>query len=423
MTVLESDNAARLHHRSPGITVIYNELKSSRKNRILDLGASSGASFSFFAHLSCNIRFENLGDFFATTDTTNLENDQIIELLGNYLSRFNPNEKFDVVLTWDMFDYLDLPVIEWLIKRLSASFSPNTLLHSVRSVSKCIPPTPKSFQVTDQYQLNIKSVGAPQLRQYPCHNTAKLLKHLPHCYMENSYLNYDGMVPSLTETVMRFEPNRSVAVRRQTSDELAPGKHYNDQQSAYRKLSHRSLALASVFNRLSSDANVLDLGLKNKNNYDFLYGCTHNVYAENIFQTLNLPQNRSADRQLKPHVFNFPVGTTFDLILMWDILNFLSAGTISLLFERLSPFITSNTEIHVALYSGSAKPDQPQQFHIQTKDTVQILAAPKTENYTALNSSGLLKAIRFFQLRDTYVFREGMQSGICEYIITRQPNH
>lgn len=411
-----------LPHRSPGITAIYNELKSSSKNRILDLGASSGASFAFFAHLSCKIRFENLNDFFAVTEVDRLTNEQVICHLDRYLSCFDADEKFDVVLTWDIFDYLDLPVIEWLIKRLSLLFTPTTLLHSVRSVSRSISPTPRAFQIIDQYQINVEALASEQIRQHPCHHTAQLLKHLPHCYMENSYLNYDGMVPGLTETVMRYQPTKLPVARRQASDELARGKHYSDKQSASTWLAHRSYALEPIFNRLTPRTTILDLGLKNKNNSDFFYRRTPNIYADNMLATLSVPQNKDVDGQLKTHVLNFSDDTVFDAIFFWDILNFLSAEDIATIFDRLAPHISSHTEIHVILYSGKTKPNQPQQFQITSAQTVEILATPRTDSATTLSSSGLLKATRIFQLRDTFVFREGMQRGIYEYILTRHPS-
>ena len=408
-----------LRHRSPGITSIYNEVKTSHKNRILDLGSSSGASFNFFSQLSCNIYFENLSDFFSSNPIEALSKTEVIARLEDYLSDFDQQEKFDVILTWDIFDYLDLNVVQWLIQRLSAYFSPNALIYSIRSVSKHITKKPKSFQITDQYHINIGTSESTFERTYPCHHTAKLLKFLPDFYMESSYLNYEGMIPSLAEMVMRYQPDKKRVTRTQSSDELAQNQHYDETQKQYTKSPHRSYALEPLLRNMTPQAVVLDLGLKNKNNYDFYYEYTHNLYAVNFLSTLNVQQNYDALGQLKRHILSFPEDLKFDVILCWDILNFLEPKMISELFSRLDFHITTSTEIHAVVYSGNTKPKQAQQFQIRSNNQLDIFTAPRVESASTLNSSDLLKAIKTFQLRDTYVFREGMQRGIYEYILTR----
>src|SRR5687767_11639374 len=88
-------------HRSPGLTAIYNEIKVSRFNRVLDLGASSAKSFNFFRELSCKIRFANLIECVVDERSNPRVGDDLVRGLAAYLDEFPGEEQFDVILAWD----------------------------------------------------------------------------------------------------------------------------------------------------------------------------------------------------------------------------------------------------------------------------------------------------------------------------------
>src|SRR5690606_3573877 len=95
------------------------ELKLSKRNNILDLGSSSAASFQFFSRLSCHIHFEGVDSFLADCGEAWASGEALRESLDDYLSEFADGKKFDIILTWDIFNYLDRETLQWLVARLN----------------------------------------------------------------------------------------------------------------------------------------------------------------------------------------------------------------------------------------------------------------------------------------------------------------
>src|SRR5690606_37566933 len=147
-------------HRSPGLTAIFNEVKGSRVNHVLDLGPSSAKNFNFFTQLSCKIRFENLTECLADQYHEGLDNESLMASLQQYLDDLQAEkDAFDLILTWDIFNYLDLAGVQWLMRKLSAFCRPGALIHTVKYVSQRIPLQPQEFQILSQYQLQILQTG------------------------------------------------------------------------------------------------------------------------------------------------------------------------------------------------------------------------------------------------------------------------
>ncbi|HSX85008.1 MAG TPA: hypothetical protein VLE50_06350 [Cellvibrio sp.] len=410
-----------LTHRSPGLTAIYNEIKGSRVNHVLDLGASSARSFNFFAQLSCKIRFENLTDVFARNSGDALQKETLLEQLAHYIDDRKLKEHFDLVLAWDLFNYLDLAGVEWFTQKLSVLCGPNALIHSVRYLGANIPMHPQTFQIVNQYQVMISEVAETAPRHHASHDTARLLKLMPDFYLESTYLNFDGMIPGLMENVLRFQPQKTLSGRRQSSDELnnldvshVSPVHQRDLQP------HISPALANVFGSITAAPTILDLGQKTRQNFDFLYSITQHIYAENLHQELQLQEKAGGEVHFKAHMLNFPAELRFDIILLWDTLNFLSPDIIEKLFDRLRPWLHENTVIHAIVYSGKEIPANPQQFFMRTPAALDVCPSGKKVATDPLTSSRLLKLMKTFRLEETFVFRPGMQRGIYEYLFRSQ---
>lgn len=409
-------------HRSPGITAIYNELKASREHRVLDLGPSSARNFNFFTQLSCKIRFENLGECLLDNEQHSGNGQTLQSALEDYLNPFQQDEKFDVVLTWDLINYLDEGAIAWLVAKLVPLCRPNALLHMVKYTGSNIPLMPRSFQILDAHQIALQQSTTSGLRRYNHHETARLLRLMPDFYMESSYMSFEGMVPGLVEQVLRFQPQKALGARRLASDELAQNDNYVSRQKSQIHYDHISSALPLLLQPKTDGEppTILDLGLKNKNNWDRLYGLTHDLYAENLHQELQIQSKQQVEPTFKSHMLNFPPGLKFDVILAWDILNFIPSTLIEALFAKLNPHTHERTRLHIIVYSGRETPATPQQFQMRSFSELEIYPGEKREGFSPLTSTRLLKAMRCFRLEDSYVFRPGMQKGIYEYLFQRQ---
>lgn len=405
-----------LPHRSPGLTAIYNQVKGSRVNHVLDLGPSSAKSFNFFAQLSCKIRFENLIELFTVDGGEPVDSEILLEQMDHRLDGSNLDERFDLVLTWDIFNYLSLSEIEWLTQKLSLLCRPNALVHSARYLGANIPTQPQAFQAVNQYQVLISEAKDTGPRHHASHETARLLKLMPDFYLENTYLNFDGMIPGLMENVLRFQPQKTLSGRRQSSEELASERVQANSTPQRALQPHLSAALARVFNRLTDSPTILDLGQKARQNYDFLYSITQHIYAENVYRELQIQEKTGGDARLKAHMLNFLPEQRFDVVLLWDILNFLPPDLIESLFDRLRPWLHEATLIHAIVYSGREIPATPQHFVMRSAAELDISPSAKKTATNPLTSSRLLKLMKGFRLEEAFMFRPGMQRGIHEYL-------
>lgn len=410
---------AYVPHRSPGLTAIYNEIKGSRVNHVLDLGMSSAKSFNFFAQLSCKIRFESLNDLFQDEDFS----DTLLERLDQHFDHARLLDHYDLILTWDLLNYLDLPGVERLMSKIVPLCRPDTLIHSVRYLGSAIPRLPQHFQIVDQYQLLVSAPTDQAPRVHNSHDTARLLRLVPSFYLEHTYLNFDGMIPGLMENVLRFQPQKSLLRHRQASDELA------DTETIYAAASvqpsrdtHISPALQRVFKEIATTEQpaILDLGPKTRQNYDFLHSLTQNIYAENIYQELQIQEKTAAEPRFKAHMLNYPEHLRFDVVLLWDILNFFPPSVIAELFGRLRPHLHAGSVIHALVYSGREIPETPQTFVLRTRGELEIATAAKRPACEPLTSSRMLKLMKTFHLAETFVFQPGMQRGIYEYLFRLQ---
>lgn len=410
------DQPVDIIHRSPGITAIYNELKTSTRNNVLDLGSASAASFQFFSRLSCHIHFEGLDTFLEECGEAWVSGEALRAGLDDYLSTFADDKPFDVILAWDILNYVDRETLQWLIARLNQYSRANTLLHTVKYMGRNLPATPRHFQILDQYQVRMRCAGVLCSRPFPVMDTATTLKSLRDYTMEYSYTQQEGMAQDVTEQVLRYQPDGGSSKRQAASAELGVLPQATVQ--------HRSYGLEQVcdFLRNTNNSSVLDLGGKAARNGDFFLGCAENFYAEDLLPAL---LNASAERGeplIRQHALRYDSNITFDVILAWDLFNFCSREQLAAIYEKLRPHMHSDTKIFTLFYTGAEVPEKPQRCYVLDDKHIALLPAPKhaTSKSAApdgeLTAVALLKIFHEFSLARTYIVQPGMQRGIYEYI-------
>lgn len=411
----ESDTPADVIHRSPGVTAIFNEIKISSRNSILDLGSSSALSFNFFAQLSCHIHFESVDGFLEDCPDAWSSCENLRAGLDEYLSNFAEDKKFDVILAWDIFNYLDLGTISWLITRLNRHSHPNTLLHMVKYIGRNLPARPRHYQILDQYQVKISCAGILCSRPFPLMDTTSMLKGMTHYSMEYTYLQHEGMSQDITEHLLRYQPDGKSNKRRESSAELPGNLRGLD------AVPHRSYGMENICKHLLSvkNATLLDLGSKVTRTSDFFHLYAENVYVEDI-----IPSLTEGDTPIRKHALRYPEQTKFDVIVAWDLFSYCNRTQLAAIFQKLQPHLHENTKIFAFFYTGALLPIRPQKCYILDDKNIALLPTPKRPaSNVELSAVGLLKIFNQFHLENTYILQPGMLRGIYEYIFqTKQFN-
>lgn len=139
-------------HKSLALAALCQRLRHDRKYHILDLGPALGANVEFFSQFRCKLYIE---DFYlslaevraAETETASPEQ------LYQKLLPYTEDLRFDVILCWDLFNYLPRRELQALLKHLAQQCQRGTLLFSLVATHRQIPAQPTLFKILDNENL------------------------------------------------------------------------------------------------------------------------------------------------------------------------------------------------------------------------------------------------------------------------------
>ena len=124
----------------------------------------------------------------------------------------------------------------------------------------------------------------------------------------------------------------------------------------------------------------------------------------------------AADRvRLFDELLPYPEDTRFDLILAWDLLNYLEPEQIGVLGRRLAGFSYGVTRLFAMVAMHREIPARPCAFRIRDAETLDYEAlTPRTRPAPRHTEPALRRLLPGFDVASTCVLRNGMQ----EYVFT-----
>jgi hypothetical protein len=186
---------------------------------------------------------------------------------------------------------------------------------------------------------------------------------------------------------------------------------------------HRSLALAALFEAIRGrKVTVLDLGSAVGSNVEFLsqYGCR--LYIEDLYAALTSRISSGEEDDLAgPEFFAeflaVPEDTRFDVVLAWDLFNYLRRKELAYFGEQLRRF-TEPGALTLALMSYHKQiPAQPYRFKIRDEETLiydrRTAAERPSPRFVPYEVTGLLKGLRVDR---SFL----LQHGIQEYLLVKE---
>jgi hypothetical protein len=177
--------------KSLALNLLLGQLREERKYLILDLGPAVGQNIEFFSQYDCRLYIEDLFDTLSSFDYFAPEDGFSYEAVFSYLLPFLKTTRFDVILAWDLFNYLEKDEFHHLILHLSKFSHKGTLLFGLVSTQRHIPDTPHIFRIADQDHL-IYQVRSNVLRACPRYQGRELEKLLPSFRVCNSFILRNG---------------------------------------------------------------------------------------------------------------------------------------------------------------------------------------------------------------------------------------
>jgi hypothetical protein len=164
----------------------------------LDLGLAIGANVDFFAQFSCKLYVADLFRALESRPNQETEEDEDDEEetlwapIFEELLPYDKGTRFDLILAWDVLNYLDRPQIEGLSNRLSQFCHQGTTLFALVSTLKEIPARPRSYHIVAPGKLLYRT--APQeVRPCPRYKEPDISRRMIGFKVKGTYILRNGI--------------------------------------------------------------------------------------------------------------------------------------------------------------------------------------------------------------------------------------
>ena len=200
-----------------------------------------------------------------------------------------------------------------------------------------------------------------------------------------------------------------------------PRKEQGRVQTVVEPEVHRSLALSALFEGIRGrKVNVLDLGSAVGSNVEFLsqYGCK--LFIEDLYAALSSRTSGEGDlagSEFFADFLSLPEDTRFDVILAWDLFNYLHRKELATFSEQLRRFSHKGTLLLALISYHKQIPTQPYRFKIKDEQTLVYERRTGSERpsprLAPAEVTGLLKG---FRVDRSFLLKHGIQ----EYLLVRE---
>ena len=180
------------------------ELQSAdRRAVVLDLGPARMETVALFSQFRCRLEFADLGD---GLDALNAETDRLLlrQITEAALPR-RRQEAPDIVLCWDLLNYLQRPALAALMARVAARSRPGTLVHALITYSAArMPARPDRYAALSDGRLMIQRTTSAECAA-PRYTPEDLRNCLPDYTVESAMLLKNGMQEFLLRSMRQTE--------------------------------------------------------------------------------------------------------------------------------------------------------------------------------------------------------------------------
>ena len=184
---------------SLGLQALLDGVRDDQSYTILDLGPARESNVRFWSEFSCWL---HVHDFYRTLLEWKAVGpaEELVEPDFSTRLAFGEDTVFDIILTWDLFNYLELSELEALAQELSRWSRRGTRLFALVSSLPRISVSPLMFRILNREQLTYE---LPSQRTKPCprHSPRDIARLMGRFIVSRSFLSRQG----IQEYVFTFE--------------------------------------------------------------------------------------------------------------------------------------------------------------------------------------------------------------------------
>ena len=175
-------------YKAPGFGLVAGRIAGRERPVILDLGSPSRANVEYLSQFSCVL---HIGDIARTLiddpDMSVPEDERDLEGIVERLITYADEIRFDAILAWDVFDYLDAATSAAIMRRIGPYCSTGALLYLTTSNGETIPDEPGRYTIVDEKHLRFERQGTGT-RTGMKHSPRALERIVPGFRLQHSFL-------------------------------------------------------------------------------------------------------------------------------------------------------------------------------------------------------------------------------------------
>jgi hypothetical protein len=184
-------------HNSLGLQALCQKLQGVATCNILELGPVRKGNIEFWSRFSSSIYVADLRSSLPLPVLLS-EESEFIDPDWDRLFGLPENQSYDVILAWDLLNYLELPAVASLMKYLKRFCRPKTVLFSLIFDQKEMPEKITIYGIADESHLEYVYAGS-EMRVCPRHQPRTLAGAMTGFQTSESFRLRNGIVEYLFE--------------------------------------------------------------------------------------------------------------------------------------------------------------------------------------------------------------------------------
>jgi hypothetical protein len=177
---------------SPSFDLLTRNMSADRKYQILDLGPARTETLEFFSQFSCKLFVADALDPLARLGGVEDEEQVGIAYRLRDLFPYADGERFDLIMSWDILNYLDRPIFRKVMEYLACFTHSGTYLHAFVSSLRHMPANPSRYRLIEGNRM-LREIPDPSQRACPQYPQRELERLMPQFAVEHSVLLKSGI--------------------------------------------------------------------------------------------------------------------------------------------------------------------------------------------------------------------------------------
>jgi hypothetical protein len=184
-------------HSSLGLQALCQTLGEAPACDLLELGPARSENLEFWSRFNPWIYIADLRSSLPLPDQHS-ESSEFVDPDWERLMGLPENRTYNVILAWDLLNYLELPAVSSLIRYLSRYCRPGTMLFTLVFDQKQMPEEISLYHIADDSHLRYETLSPP-MRACPRHQPRALAGIMAGFQTRESFRLRNGVVEYLFE--------------------------------------------------------------------------------------------------------------------------------------------------------------------------------------------------------------------------------